>query len=146
MSRPCQEVVGSCRQVGKRQLHARTLFATRLVTCREDFQLVHAPWTTVVLEAVVQGLGRKLLVLTQLSLLQPLSKGRAVHLTLKLETPVEPQTDSFTAEVLARHRVEQLIAPWSLKRLWCFSSGHSQQNLLHGKSLAGLRGSPGTAI
>ena len=61
-----------------------------------------------VLEAVVQGLGRKLWVLTPLSLLQLLSKGRAVHRTLKLETPLDPQTESFRAEVLTRHRVEHL--------------------------------------
>ena len=118
VSRPLQKVVGSCRQLGKRQLHAARLctetptrFATRLITCREDFDLVHAPWSSVFLDAVVQGLGRKLLVLIPLSFLQPLSKGRAVHLTLKLETHLEPQTDSFTAEVLARLGVEQLIAP-----------------------------------
>ena len=39
----------------------------------------------------------ELLVLTPLSSLQPLSKGRAVQRTLKLKTPLEPQTKSFTA-------------------------------------------------
>ena len=111
---------GSCRQLGKRQFHAARLccketptrFATILITCRVDFDLVHAPWSLVVLEAVVQGLGRKLLVLIPTQFfLQPLSKGRTVHLTLKLETPLEPQTDSITAEVRARLRVELLIAP-----------------------------------
>ena len=104
VSRPLQKVVGSCRQLGKRQLQAPRLctetvtrFAKRLMTCREDSELVHAPWTLVVLEAVVQGLGRKLWVFTPVSLLQPLLKGRAVHRTLKLETLEEPQTESCAA-------------------------------------------------
>ena len=67
-----------------------------------------------VLKAVVQGLGRKLWVLTPLSLLQPISKGRAVHRTLKLETPLEPQRESFTAEVLTRHRVELHLICFSI--------------------------------
>ena len=101
MSRPFQEVVGSCRQLGVSIARTQSVhglfFATRLITCREDFELVHAPWSLVVLEAVVHGLGRKLLDLIPLSLLQPLSKGRAVQRTLKLKTPLEPQTESLTS-------------------------------------------------
>ena len=54
--------------------------------------------------------------------------GGAVHRTLEPEAPLVPLTESFTAEVLARRRVEQLIAHCSLKLLWSRRRSHSRRS------------------
>ena len=54
--------------------------------------------------------------------------GGAVHRTLEPAAPLVPLTGSFTAEVLARHRVEQLVAHCSLKLLWSRRRSHSRRS------------------